>query len=41
MEKKEEFNVQKTYGKLATISRNEFIQSYNVNVNGRAFSKPN
>lgn len=34
MEKKEEFNVQKTYGKFATISKDEFIKSYNINLNG-------
>ena len=32
MEKKEEFNVQKTYGKLATLSKSKFINSYKVNV---------
>ena len=37
MEKKEEFNVQKTYGKLATMSKNEFIESYKINIESRTF----
>lgn len=37
MEKKEEFNVQKTYGKLATISKREFINSYHIDTNNRSF----
>lgn len=34
MDKKEEFNVQKTYGKFATLSTSDFIKSYNINPNG-------
>ena len=39
MEKKEEFNVQKTYGKLATLGKDEFIKAYNVDINNRHLSK--
>ena len=39
MEKKEDFNVQKTYGKLATLSKSEFINSYKINVDQGLSSK--
>jgi Mg2+-importing ATPase len=34
MEKKEDFDVQKTYGKIATLSKADFIKGYGVDENG-------
>ena len=32
--RKDEVNVQKLYGKESTLSKEEFIKEYNINVNG-------